>query len=163
MADDHGDEMKPSERMAMYRAYSGKWDSVTTTTIVDAEETSEFKGGWVQREILDGAMIEMKGYEHVDGETYNYLWLYGYDPREESYVGWFHDERGMHSKFYGNWSAKDKRMTWTLADLGETEIMVTIVDDLSDPDQLNFTFKLEGEDGNVIMTQEGSAKRAEKQ
>ena len=157
------DEPEPAEHMAMYEPFSGQWESETETTVIEAGETTKLKGGWEQRSILDGAMIEMKGYENVEGETYHYMWLYGYDAREKAYVGWFHDMRGLNSKFYGNWSEEKKQMTWTLADSEEVGIMVTIVDDLSDPDGISFTFKLEGEDGQLIMTQKGHAKRVKEE
>ncbi|MEM6256743.1 MAG: DUF1579 family protein [Planctomycetota bacterium] len=159
LADAPADEVEQADYMAMYRSHSGTWESVTTTRLIEADETLVFKGRWVQREILNGTMVEMKGYEEKEGETYEYMWLYGYDPREESYVGWFHDMRGLNSKFYGNWSERDKKMTWTLADAEEAGIMVTIVDDLSEPDELRFTFELEGDDGTLLMTQAGVATR----
>lgn len=162
-ADGHDDELQAIDHMAMYRPYSGTWESVTKTTVSSEEEPVEFenKGQWVQREILDGAMIEMKGTEQMDGESYSYMWLYGYDMKEQTYVAWFHDQRGLNAKFYGDWSGEEKTMTWTSAEENDQEIFVTIVDDLSDPLCIRFTFKLEDGDGKVLMSQLGKATRSE--
>lgn len=164
-AEGHGKDADEVDRLAMYRPYAGKWESVTKTKVTGDEEPVEFenKGQWVQGEILAGAIIEMKGIEEMDGESYHYLWLYGYDLREESYVGWFHDQNGMNAKFYGSWSEEKQQMTWTVAETNEQQIFVTIVDDLSDPDRVGFTFKMEDADGKVIMTQDGYATRAKEE
>ena len=152
------------DMLAMYRPYAGKWESVTKGKATDViEEPYETKGPWVQRDILDGRVIEMRGSVEGIEQPYSYMWLYTYDQREESYVGWFHDSRGVNSKMFGSWSEEDKKMTWTIDDPGEWGIMVTVVDDLSDPDKIGFTFKMESDDGTLIMDEAGYAVRAKEE
>lgn len=153
------------DKLAMYRVYSGEWDSVTKTKVVNGADKEEFEtnGRWVQKDILDGAMIEVKGIGERDGEPYKYLLLYGYDASAEAHICWFYDQHGANSKMQGEWSEQDKTMTWKLIDEGPEGFSITIVDDLSDPDQINFTFNLRSEDGQFAVTEAGSATRARKQ
>ncbi|MEO0476524.1 MAG: DUF1579 family protein [Planctomycetota bacterium] len=153
------------DQLAMYRSYAGQWDSVTETTVINGEGKEEFKtkGRWVQQDILDGAMIEVKGSGERDGEPYKYMLLYGYDASVEKHICWFYDQHGANSKMQGEWSEEDKTMTWKLVDEEPEGFSVTIVDDLSDPDQIRFTFNLRSEDGQFAVTEAGSATRARKQ
>lgn len=162
-ADNHAEELEEGDPLAMYRVYKGEWDSVTKTSIPTDEEPVEFetKGRWIHRDILGGAMIEVKGAAEMNGELYQYMLLYGYDEAEKTHVCWFHDQQGVHMRMHGDWSEEDKEMTWTLADDGQQATAITIVDDLSDPDRISFTFNLESQDGKVLMTQAGYAIRAE--
>lgn len=54
-------------------------------------------------------------------------------------------------------------MTWTLVNADELETVVTIVDDLSDPDRIAFSFKLEAKDGKQLMKQAGYATQAKEE
>lgn len=98
----------------------------------------------------------------MGGKPYSYMLLYGYDFTNKTPVCWFHDQQGVHSKLHGKWSEEEKQMTWSLAEQSPDATSVTIVDDLSDPDRISFTFKVEAEDGKVLMTQSGYATRSKK-
>lgn len=153
---------KDVDRLAMYRVYHGKWESVTTTRVTSGEEPVEFetKGTWAQREILEGAMIEVKGVGEMDGKPYRYMLLYGYDQPNRRYVSWFHDQNGVHAKLLGTWSEQEKTMAWTNAEENPDGSTVSIVDDLSERDRITFRLKVEAEDGATLMTQSGVATRS---
>lgn len=150
------DQPAQEDKLSMYRAYSGKWISVTKGKATDViEQPYENVGHWEQRDILDGKMIEMRGKDGPEGEEFEYLWLYTYDNREEKYVAWFHDGRGINTKMYGSWSAEKKQMVWTLIDPEAWGFRVTIVDDLSRKDEIRYHFKMVGLDGTVICDESG--------
>lgn len=154
---------KGDDKLAMYRPYAGQWNSITKGKATQyIEEPYEVEGTWVQHDLLGGDVVFMDGIVKVEGEPYKYQWFYMYDVREEAYVTWFHDSRGVHTKMYGNWSETKKQMTWTLDDAEKHGVMVTIVDDVSDPDEIGFKFKMEADDGSLIMEEIGSATRAKK-
>lgn len=80
-AEHHGNQADEGDHLSMYRQYEGKWESLTKTTITSGEEPVEFetKGHWVQKDILAGGMIEVKGLGEMDGKPYEYMLHYGHD------------------------------------------------------------------------------------
>lgn len=153
-------ELKDDDKLSMYRPYEGKWTSVTKGKATEfVQEPYEVTGPWVQRNILGGDIVEMRGKVETAEQGYSYHWYYMFDVREDAYVAWFHDSRGVHTKSYGNWSEQNKQMTWTLDDPDKHGVMVTIVDDLSDPGKIAFTFKMESDEGKLIMEESGYATR----
>lgn len=153
--------IKEDDKLTMYRSYAGRWESVTKGKATEVvEEPYEVDGNWVQRSSLGGDVVFMEGVAKVEGAPYKYQWFCMYDVREEAYVTWFHDSRGVHTKMYGSWSETKKQMTWTLDAPDKHGVMVTIVDDISDPDKISFTFKMEANDGTLILEEAGYATRS---
>lgn len=151
------------DHLAMYRSYAGAWESVTKVRMKGVDEPLEMKGKWIQRDILDGRMIQLQGENTTDGKVVSYMWLYTYDMREKAYVGWLHDEEGFNLKLYGKWSDEDKKMTWTIKDPEEWGIRFTIVDDLTDPDQLRISIKIESIEGELLLEQSITTVRAKEE
>ncbi|MFN3165821.1 MAG: DUF1579 family protein [Phycisphaeraceae bacterium] len=150
------------DKLAMMRVHLGKWTATVKGKATDLiPEPYEVTDRWETREVLGGRMIEVRGESNMNGEDTQYIWLFTYDERESRYVGWYHESSGINAKMVGEWSDKDKTMTWTLADPEAWGMQVTIVDNLSDKSKIDYTFKIVLEDGTLVMDQVGSAKRVE--
>lgn len=150
--------------LAMYRECLGEWDSTSKLTFPQGEESDaiDIKGQFVRKEILNGTMIEVKGYETVADKRFSFMWLITYDAGEELYIAWTFDERGAGNTFHGVWSEEEKAMNWTAID-PKFDMPVTCVDDLSDQNVSKFSSTLTGEDGNVVAIQKGSATRVKEE
>ena len=150
------------DKLAMYSEYLGYWESEVNGKATDLNpEAYTSKDSWFCSAVLGGRAIMMRGTNKIDGETSQYLWLLTYDEALDSYVGWYHDSFGINSKLIGSWSEVNNKMTWSLADPAAWGMTVTAVDDMSNPGQLSFSFKVKTKDGETVIDQSGIAKQVE--
>lgn len=105
---------KLDDKLAMFKDYTGPWRSEVWGKATDIHKLPyKSVADWTGRHVLSGTMFQFTGtVKPQNGTSYDYIWLYTYDPREKTYAVWYHESSGFNMKQYAKWDPKTRELSY---------------------------------------------------
>lgn len=152
--DDNGFPKK--DMLKFFEPYTGRWVGKFNNQATDVSPKPIVITGFQEGKfILNKTMFQMRAIGDADGRKTESLFLYGYDPLEQSYCCWHYSQGGMAIKYKVEW-AKDgksyKHLSLREEDLG---FKVRTHVQLDAGKAIRWTSKITANDGTLLIDQTG--------
>lgn len=137
------------EKLGMLKPYIGQWQSEISGKATDLiPEPYTCVSDWKGSVDLAGTMFRFTGtVTRESGDTFDYIWLYAFDQREDSYVVFYHESTPFNMKQYVAWDEKSRDFIYAIDPREKLALTVHGYMRLDDENTMTGNIKLVRNDG----------------